>query len=79
MVCWHSTQFIVLSLPVNEMMLPSMLRRQRHDGPSSVAVKFVCILSLAPSVNVTQNCRLSASKDKYQLCCLKNVLKLATY
>jgi hypothetical protein len=79
MLCWHSTESIVLSLSVNEMMLPSELRRLRHDGSSSVAVIFVCILSLDPSVNVTQNCRLSASKDKYPLCSLKNVLKLATY
>ena len=79
MVCWHSTQCTVLSLSVNEVMLQSVLRRLRHDGSSSVAVKFVCILSLAPSVNVTQKCRLSASKDTYQLCCLQNVLKLPTY
>jgi hypothetical protein len=79
MVVGHSTQCTVLLLSVNGVLLPCGLRRLRNDGSSSVAEnRFLSLLSLAPSVTITQNCHLSASEDKCQLFCFHDVLKLAT-
>jgi len=56
MVCGHSTQCTVLLLSVNTVLLPCGLRSSRNDGSTSVAEnRFVCLLSLAPSVTVTRN------------------------
>jgi hypothetical protein len=75
-VCGHSTQCAVLLLSVNGVLLSCGLRRQRNVGSCSVAEnRFVCLLSLAPSVMVTQNCQLTASEDNYQLYSFQNVFK----
>jgi len=64
MVCGQSTQCTVLLLSANGVLLPFAQWRLRNDGSTSVAEnRFVCLLSLAPSVTVTQNCHLSASED----------------
>ena len=78
MVSGHSTECTVLLLSVNGVLPPCGLWRLRNDGSSSEN-RFACLRSLAPSVNLTENCHLSASEDKHQLFCFQNVLKLATY
>jgi hypothetical protein len=76
MVCGHSTQCAVLLLSVNGVLLSCGLRRLRNVGSCSVAEnRFVCLLSLAPSVVVTQNCQLTASEDNYQLRSFQNIFK----
>jgi hypothetical protein len=75
MVCGHTTEWTVLLLSVNGVLLPSGLWRLRNDG-SSTENRFACLRSLTPSVNLTQNCHVSASEDKYQMLCFQNVLNL---
>ena len=55
-VCGHSTQCAVLLLSANGVLLPCALWRFRKYRSWSVAVnRFVCLLSLAPSVTITHN------------------------
>jgi hypothetical protein len=77
MFCGHNTQCTELSLSVTGVLLPSGQGRLRRYCSSSVAVnRCVCLLTLAPSVNLTQNCHRSASENKlsYRLCCFHNAL-----
>ena len=63
-------------MSVNEVLPSCVLRRMHNDDSCSVAENsFVCLLSLAPSVTLTQTCHLAASEDNYQLCSFQNVFK----